>query len=97
MKRYVILSGDKTTVGGTVQATVTTLQLNSVHVAHEDDAVACPACHSTGKIQCSGGPRLPMNGPDGRRIALHDDLCICECQPPPRLVASQTVMGTSNG
>ncbi|MGC0048954.1 PAAR domain-containing protein [Ralstonia pseudosolanacearum] len=94
MKRYVILSGDKTTVGGTVQATVTTLQLNSVHVAHEDDAVACPACYSTGKIQCSGGPRLPMNGPDGRRIALHDDLCICECQPPPRLVASQTVMGT---
>ncbi|ANH35752.1 hypothetical protein A3768_4953 (plasmid) [Ralstonia solanacearum] len=38
-----------------------------------------------------------MNGPDGRRIALHDDLCICGCQPSPRLVASQTVMGTSNG
>lgn len=55
MKRYVILSGDKTTVGGTVQATVTTLQLNSVHVAHEDDAVACPACHSTGKSNAAAG------------------------------------------
>ncbi|WP_197337947.1 PAAR domain-containing protein [Ralstonia solanacearum] len=93
MKRYVILSGDKTTAGGTVQATATTLQLNSVHVAHEGDAVACSACQSTGNIQCSGGPRLPMNGPDGRRIALQDDLCMCGCQPPPRLVASQTVMG----
>lgn len=41
MKRYVILSGDKTTAGGTVQATTTTLQLNSVHVAHENDVVAC--------------------------------------------------------
>ncbi|WP_412770627.1 PAAR domain-containing protein, partial [Ralstonia solanacearum] len=57
MKRYVILSGDKTTAGGTVQATATTLQLNGVHVAHEGDAVACPACHSTGNIQCSGGAR----------------------------------------
>lgn len=92
MKRYVILTGDKTTADGTVEAKATTLQLNGVHVAHEGDDVSCPACHSTGKIQCDGGTRLPMNGPDGRRIALHDDLCICQCNPPPRLVASQGVM-----
>ncbi|MCT7328746.1 PAAR domain-containing protein [Ralstonia mojiangensis] len=92
MKRYVILSGDKTTAGGTVQAKATTMQLHNVPVAHEDDDVACPACHSTGKVQCNGEPRLPMNGPDGRRIALSDDLCICKCAAPPRLVASQTVM-----
>ncbi|WP_231408863.1 PAAR domain-containing protein [Ralstonia solanacearum] len=96
MKRYVILSVDKTTAGGIVQAKTTTLRLNGTHVAHENDDIACPACHSTGKIQCSGEPRQPMTGPDGRRIALNDDLCICGCQPPPRLVASQTFVGASD-
>ena len=46
MKRYLILSGDKTTASGTVEARPTTVQLNGVHVAHEGDDVACPACNS---------------------------------------------------
>jgi len=25
---------------------------------------------------------------DGKQVALEDDLCICQCNPPPRLVAS---------
>ena len=33
-----------------------------------------------------------MKGPDGRRVALSDDLCICKCDPPPKLVASQQAM-----
>jgi hypothetical protein len=28
---------------------------------------------------------------DGREKALSDDLCRCKCDPPPRLVASQTL------
>jgi len=65
--------------------------LDNKHIAHEDDDVICPACKSIGKIQCDG-PRLPMTGPDGRRVALSDDLCICKCPTPPKLVASQQVM-----
>ncbi|MFM0732858.1 PAAR domain-containing protein [Paraburkholderia sediminicola] len=89
MKRFLILNGDKTTSNGTVVARSTTLGLQERQIAHEGDDVSCPACHSTGKIQCDG-PRLPMTGPDGRRAALSDDLCICQCTPPPKLVASQS-------
>ncbi len=88
MKRYLILTGDKTTANGTVQAASTTIQLAGRDVAHEGDDVACPACHSTGKIKCDG-PREVMTAPDGRHAALSDDLCLCKCNPPPKLVASQ--------
>lgn len=88
MKRYLILNGDKTTANGTVKATQTSIQLSGKDVAHENDEVACPACNTTGKIQCDG-PRQVMTAPDGRHAALNDDLCICGCHPPPRLVASQ--------
>ncbi|ACB66641.1 MULTISPECIES: PAAR domain-containing protein [Burkholderia] len=91
MTRYLILDGDHTTVAGTVRAKGTPFVLDNKHIAHEDDDVICPACKSIGKIQCDG-PRLPMTGPDGRRVALSDDLCICKCPTPPKLVASQQVM-----
>ncbi|MGH8781297.1 PAAR domain-containing protein [Paraburkholderia sp.] len=91
MTRYLILDGDLTTASGIVHAKPTTLELSSRHVAHEGDDVVCPACNSTGKIKCVG-PRLPMTGPDGRPAALNDDLCICKCNPPPKLIASQQVM-----
>lgn len=91
MKRYMILNGDKTTANGTVIAGSTTPDLNGRSVAYENDDVSCPTCSSTGKIQCDD-QRPPMTGPDGRRVALSDDLCICKCTPPPKLVASQQVM-----
>ncbi|MDE1004903.1 MAG: PAAR domain-containing protein [Paraburkholderia fungorum] len=91
MKRYLILDGDHTTVSGTVRAQPTALSLSGRHIAHEGDDVVCPACNSTGKIKCDG-QRLTMPGPDGRRTALSDDLCICKCDSPPRLVASQQAM-----
>jgi uncharacterized Zn-binding protein involved in type VI secretion len=93
MKRYLILNGDKTTANGTVQATPATIQLNGQDVAHEGDNVTCPSCNSTGKIQCEG-PRQMMTAPDGRHAALSDDLCICGCHPPPKLIASQNMMST---
>lgn len=91
MTRYLILDGDHTTVAGTVQAKITPFALDGRHIAHEDDDVFCPVCKSIGKIQCVG-LRLPMTGPDGRRVALSDDLCICKCPTPPKLIASQQVM-----
>jgi uncharacterized Zn-binding protein involved in type VI secretion len=90
MKRYLILDGDRTTAAGTVHAKPTTLEFGG-HVAHEGDDVTCPSCNSTGKIKCDG-PHLPMQGPDGRHAALNDDLCICKCTPPPKLIASQQSM-----
>jgi len=91
MERHLILNGDRTTANGTVQATPATIQLNGQDVAHEGDNVTCPACNTTGKIQ-RDGPRQLMTAPDGRHVALNDDLCICGCHPPPRLVASQSMM-----
>ena len=91
MKRYLILDDDRTTASGTVHAKATTLKFDSKHVAHEGDDVTCPACDSTGKIKCDG-PRLPLTGLDGRPAALSDDLCICKCDPPPKLIASQQTM-----
>jgi len=90
MQRYLILNGDKTTANGTVQATSTTVQQD---VAHEGDSVACPSCNTTGRIQCDG-PRQMMTAPDGRHAALSEDLCICGCHPPPKLIASQNMMST---
>ncbi|MGU7779680.1 PAAR domain-containing protein [Burkholderia sp. PU8-34] len=91
MQRYLILSGDKTTANGTVIATPTTIQFEGRDIAHEGDEVQCPACNTIGKIKCAGA-RQVMTAPDGRHAALHDDLCICRCDPPPTLVASQRAM-----
>ncbi|MEM5424531.1 PAAR domain-containing protein [Paraburkholderia ferrariae] len=91
MPRYLILQGDKTTANGTVVATPTSIQFESRDVAHEGDDVQCPACNTTGKIKCDG-PRQVMTAPDGRHAALSDDLCICKCDPPPKLMASQQSM-----
>ncbi|MEX3965350.1 PAAR domain-containing protein [Paraburkholderia sp. EG286B] len=91
MQRFLILNGDKTTANGTVVAMSTTIQLEGHDVAHEGDDVQCPACNTTGKIKCDG-PRQVMTAPDGRHAALSDDLCICKCDPPPKLVASQQSM-----
>ena len=95
MKRYLILSGDKTTANGTVVAKSTTIRFEGRDVAHEDDDVQCPACNITGKIKCDG-PRQVMTAPDGRHAALSDDLCICKCDPPPKLVASQRLMSVES-
>ncbi|HDR9036782.1 TPA: PAAR domain-containing protein [Burkholderia vietnamiensis] len=90
MKRYDIVKGDKTTVGGVVQAGDSTDQIAGSEQSRELDPVWCPVCKTIGKIQCTG-PRISSTAPDGREAALSDDLCICQCSPPPKLVASQSV------
>jgi DTW domain-containing protein YfiP len=40
------------------------------------------------RIHRTGRPRL-SEADNGKQVALSDDLCICRCAPPPRLVASQ--------
>lgn len=89
MRRYDILKGDLTTVGGKVDGGTSTDKVGDSEQAYEHDPVWCPVCKTMGKIACVG-PRLPMKGPDGREAALSDDLCLCQCSPSPRLVSSQT-------
>ncbi|HKR39526.1 MAG TPA: PAAR domain-containing protein [Paraburkholderia sp.] len=91
MQRFLILNGDRTTANGTVIAAPMTIQFVGRDVAHEGDDVRCPACNTTGKIKCDG-PRQVMTAPYGQHAALSDDLCICKCEPPPKLVASQRSM-----
>ncbi|WP_084167091.1 PAAR domain-containing protein [Paraburkholderia caledonica] len=94
VKRYYIRKGDSTTAGGTVTEGSAVMHCDGLPLAFEGDAVSCPACHSTGKILCDG-PRWPKAGPDGRQTALSDDLCLCRCNPLPRLIASQSTMSMS--
>ncbi|TGP40306.1 PAAR domain-containing protein [bacterium M00.F.Ca.ET.228.01.1.1] len=91
VKRFYICKGDTTTAGGTVLESSSVMHCDGRPLAFEGDAVACPACNSTGRIVCEGA-RWPMSGPDGRQAALDDDICLCRCNPLPRLIASQRMM-----
>jgi uncharacterized Zn-binding protein involved in type VI secretion len=90
MQRFDIVKGDTTTVGGTVEGGDGKDLINGREQAYEHDPVWCPVCKTMGVIQCDGA-RLSTTGPDGRQAALSDDLCICLCSPPPKLVPSQSV------
>jgi uncharacterized Zn-binding protein involved in type VI secretion len=89
MKRYHITLGAKTTVGGVVITASSGCSINGVKVAVEGDSIACPACRSKGVIRIFG-PRLPESW-NGKQVALQDDLCVCACSSPPRLVADQSL------
>lgn len=88
--RYYILEGDTTTAGGIVQKTTNTLSFKvyGKEQSYIGDDVWCPACQSMGKI-IPDQDRLSTKV-NGRMPALNDDLCLCKCTPPPKLVHSQT-------
>lgn len=86
-KRYYIRAAAKTTAGGTVRAPNTRFTMNGAPVACEGDPVDSPACGTEGVIKCVM-PRLP-DSLDGKEVALSDDLCICSCTPPPKLISDQ--------
>ncbi len=89
MKRYHITLGDKTTAGGVVVSASGNCSISGVKVAVEGDSVTCPACRSKGVIHIFG-PRIPESC-NGKQVALQDDLCVCACPSPPRLVANQSL------
>ncbi len=86
--RYDILNGDITTAGGQVVATTQNDMIGGRAVVYERDPVWCPQCKTAGWVACVG-ERPPSRGPHGQEQALSDDWCICKCDPPPRLIASQ--------
>jgi len=89
MKRYHITLGASTTAQGKVVSASAPMSIMGARQALEGDEVFCPACKSTGKIVCVE-PRL-KDAFNGRQRALSDDLCLCACSTPPRLVASQSM------
>ena len=89
LKRYLVTLGAATTNGGEVISAGHFRRVNGNPVALEDDQVKCPACRSVGVIR-PDGPRMSERV-RGRQVALHDDLCVCKCTPPPRLVANQAI------
>lgn len=88
MKRYHITEGARTTAGGKVVAATSAVAIDGVRGALEGDPLYCPACKSAGKIKCVG-PRIPETW-DGKPVALSDDLCLCGCPTPPKLLPNQT-------
>jgi uncharacterized Zn-binding protein involved in type VI secretion len=88
-KRYHITLGATSTAGGKVTSASSMMSIQGTRMALEDDKVFCPACNSEGVIKLDG-PRVSESF-NGRQVALADDLCMCKCNPPPRLVANQTV------
>jgi uncharacterized Zn-binding protein involved in type VI secretion len=87
LKRYHITLGATTTANGTVTSASSMLSIDGARIALEGDKVSCPACHAEGFIKLDG-PRLSERF-NNRQVALNDDLCICKCNPPPRLVHTQ--------
>jgi uncharacterized Zn-binding protein involved in type VI secretion len=89
-KRFNITLGARTTAGGVVTTACTLDTLDGVPLALEGDTVDCPACQCKGRIKCDG--RRVSSIINGKEYALSDDLCICNCDPPPRLIAIQAQM-----
>lgn len=87
LTRYHITLGAQTTAGGVVQTASTNSMIDGLAMAVEGDLVDCPSCGVQGVIQAAQ-PRLSDTF-DGKQVALSDDLCICRCKPPPKLVANQ--------
>jgi uncharacterized Zn-binding protein involved in type VI secretion len=87
-KRYHITLGAPTTAGGKVISASALMSIDGARIALEGDKVSCPACNAEGTIRLDGA-RLSERY-NGRQVALSDDLCACNCNPPPRLINSQT-------
>lgn len=93
VKRHYITLGATSTANGRVISASSFMSINGEKTAVEGDKVWCPQCNSEGVIGLDG-PRLAITC-NGKHCALNDDLCLCKCTPPPRLVATQSLSGQS--
>jgi uncharacterized Zn-binding protein involved in type VI secretion len=87
VRRFFIVLGDKTTAGGVVIQGEESCRNHGKALAYHGAQIYCHACKTTGYI-CNVPPYRPMILM-GKQVALENDICICKCDPPPRLIASQ--------
>ncbi|MXN77886.1 PAAR domain-containing protein [Burkholderia sp. 4701] len=82
--------GDKTTAGGNVLEGVPNNMHHGVRLSYEGARIYCPACNSEGYASKVPPypPYLPMKMM-GKAPILDGDLCVCKCDPPPRLIEAQ--------
>lgn len=90
MKRRILMKGDKTTAGGVILEGVASAFNGDEELAFHGAKIWCPACQSQGTL-CNDGPRWSTSF-DNKEVGVENDLCICKCSPPPRLIASQDGM-----
>lgn len=88
VRRYLIMLGDKTTADGVVLEGEPVSTARGQPFAYQEAKANCHACKSEGYIR-NVGPNRPMVLM-GKQVALENDLCICKCNPPPKLIASQS-------
>lgn len=89
MRRYHITVGARTTAGGTVRTGHGLVEIDGKLLSVEGDQVHCPTCNSTGVVVCTW-PRLDQTLM-GKLPALENDICRCQCTPPPRLLPIQNI------
>ena len=90
MKRSYLRVGDRSSVDGTVIEGIPKCTHHGKEITYVGARVICPACKTTGKIEAKG-PRWPGTMM-GKARAMEGDICVCECSPPPVMIASQDTM-----
>lgn len=90
MRRNYLKVGDKSSAGGTAIDGISCCTHHGTELTFLGGKVVCPACNTTGYIAPSG-PRW-QNNFMGKDPALDGDPCICQCDPPPVMFASQDSM-----
>ena len=90
MRRYHVKQGDKTTAGGVVLEGIANTFHHDTLLSFVGAKIYCHGCKSQG-VLAPEGPRFPDDFM-GHKPALNNDICICRCDPPPRLLASQGTM-----
>jgi hypothetical protein len=94
MRRNYLSVGDVATNGATIIEGIDKVKYGGVNLTYLNAKVRCPVCKTIGII-VPWGPRRPgkwMN----KEPALDNDLCACECDPKPHLIASQSRMFMSS-
>ena len=89
MDRRFILKDDKTTHNGVVLDGIVGSSFDGRPLAYLGAPVSCHTCNTQGIIVSDGSPHTMSVM--GKQVALENDLCQCECEPLPKLVASQTM------
>lgn len=88
MNRRFILKGDKTDRNGVVLDGIAESAFFSRPLAYIGAAVFCHTCNTQGVIVEDGPARSTTVM--SKTVALENDLCKCQCEPRPKLIASQT-------
>ncbi|APR34196.1 PAAR domain-containing protein [Paraburkholderia sp. SOS3] len=87
MRRFTLRKGDKSSADGVVLEGEERCMEFGRASTYIGAKVHCPACKTVGTIAAKG-PRWP-DSMFGKEQALEGDICLCKCNPPPVMIASQ--------